>query len=138
MAQRRCSSRINRWSGLTSACSGERSKKYSGMMGKELVEGAGGGDQDRRGRFQPAPGAPCLLPRRGHGARITDQDRRAQPADVDAQLEGIGGHHGFDRALAQSLFDLPALDGKITASDNRGRRMWRFIDFGLSDLGIGD
>jgi hypothetical protein len=50
-----------------------------------------------------------------------NEDRRAEPADVDAEFEGGGGDDGFDRAVAQSLLDLAALvrevAGAITAND---------------------
>jgi hypothetical protein len=56
-----------------------------------LVEHASGGDEDRDRRVGRAPGAPDLLPRAGDAARIAAEDRRLQPADVDAQLQRVGG-----------------------------------------------
>ena len=42
---------------------------------------------------------------------VAHQDRRAQPADINSQLEGIRGNDSFDRAAAETLFDLAALTG---------------------------
>ena len=86
------------------------------MVGEELVERTGGGDHDRCSGFEAASRPPRLLPRRSDGARVADEDRRAQPADIDAQLEGVRSNHGPDGAFSQSLFDLAALVGKIAGA----------------------
>ena len=78
------------------------------MVRQELVERTGGGDQHgRRGSFA-ATGPTRLLRDACDGPRIPDEQRRAQPADVDAQFEGVGGNDKFDRTVAQPFFDLPS------------------------------
>ena len=69
------------------------------VTSEELVDGAGGGDHHGRGRFQTASRATGLLSRRRDGSRVPHQDRRLQPTDVDAQLQGVGGDDGFDCAF---------------------------------------
>src|SRR5512143_2608965 len=80
-----------------------------GMVGEELVERARGGDQHRDGRFETAPRATRLLPRRSDGARVADEDRRAQPADIDAQFQRVCGNDSFYRSVSESFFDLATL-----------------------------
>ena len=76
---------------------------------------------DKRGRL-PAAGPARLLIDAGNGAGIADKHGRAQPADVDAQFEGVGGDDGLERAGAQALFDLATLGRKVAANGSRG---WR-------------
>ena len=95
---------------------GRTREEIFGMMGQELVERTGRGDQHGGCRVISAPGPARLLPDAGDGSRIADQHRRAQPADVDAQFEGIGGNDEFDRAIAQSFFDLAALGGQVAGA----------------------
>ena len=56
-----------------------------------LVELVVARDEDRRGTAAGAPGAPCLLPHRRECAREPVQHDRVEPADVDAELERVGG-----------------------------------------------
>src|SRR5215207_1887408 len=66
-----------------------------GMMGQELVQRTGGSDHHRRGGFETASGASRLLPGGSDSSGVADQDGGAQPADVDPQLEGVGGNDRF-------------------------------------------
>ena len=86
------------------------------MVGQELVERTGRGHQQRGSRFVAAPRPTGLLPRRSDRPRIPDQQRRAQPADVNAQLEGVGGDDRAHAAVAQPLFDFPALGGQVAGA----------------------
>ena len=64
----------------------------------------------------PAAGAAGLLPGGGDGAGVAAHHADVEPADVDAQLERVGGDHGADRAVAQSLLDGPPLVGQVAAA----------------------
>ena len=98
---------------------GRTAEEIIGMMREELVKRIGRGDHDRHCGIISAPRPTRLLAHACDGARIPDDDRRAQPADVNSQFKGIGCHDSFDRAVAQALFDLAALvrevAGAITA-----------------------
>src|SRR5207249_6077318 len=63
-----------------------------------------------------AAGAAGLLPERRDGARIARQHRDVEMADVDAELEGIGGDDAEHFALAQPLLDRPAARRQIAAA----------------------
>src|SRR5690349_8746092 len=75
-------------------------EKIFGVMRQELVKRTRGGNHDRSCGFKSASGATRLLSGGGDRARITDQDRRAQPADVDSQFEGVRSYDSFDRSVA--------------------------------------
>ena len=65
----------------------------------------------------PAPaGAPQLLPRARHRAGIAGEDRDVQRADVDAELQRVGGDDAEDLAVAQAALDRPALRGQVAAA----------------------
>ena len=64
----------------------------------------------------PAAGAAHLLPGRGDRARIADADRGVQAADVDPQLERVGGHHAAHPTVAQAALDLLALVRQVAAA----------------------
>src|SRR5512134_2068664 len=102
--------------GVDEGLLGRTVEEIFGMMGKELVQRSRRGDHDGCGRFETASRATRLLPRRSDGTRVADEDRRAQPADVDPQFEGVCGNNGLDSTLAQSLFDLATLGWQISAA----------------------
>ncbi len=95
---------------------GGAGEEIFGMVGQELVKGRGRGDQDGRGWFVPAPGAARLLARAGDRPRVTDQQGSPQPANVDAQLEGVGGHHQLHGTVAQAFLDGTALGGEVAGA----------------------
>ena len=73
-------------------------------------------DDDGDARLSPPPGPPHLLPRGGDGARVAGQDRDVEAADVDAELQGVGGHDAQDLAVAQATLDRPSLRGQVAAA----------------------
>ena len=62
-----------------------------------------------------AAGAAGLLPGGGHRARVPAHEADVQRADVDAQLQGVGGDHRAHRALAQAALDGATLAGQVAA-----------------------
>ena len=66
---------------------------------------------------------PCRRPARpnccqvaGDRARIPRQDRRVEPADVDAELEGVRGDDPEDLAVAQAVLDRPSFGRQVAAA----------------------
>ena len=72
---------------------------------EELVEPILARDQHRE-PARPASGPTPLLAERRDGAREADRDGTVERADVDPELEGVGGGHAEQLAV-----DEPALDG---------------------------
>ena len=86
------------------------------MPGQVLVHGVGGGDHHcQRGR-QFSAGASCLLQCSRDAARVSNQHSGIHSANIDAQFEGIGSHHGFHLPAAQAVLNGAAFPGKITAA----------------------
>ena len=79
------------------------------MRNDKLIDGGAGCHQDGKARALPAAGTARLLPGAGNGAGITAQHAGRQAADIDTQLQGVGGDHRIHPAAAESLLDLPAL-----------------------------
>jgi len=75
---------------------------------KELVERVLAGNVQGQPSSSP-PRPPPHLAQAGHGAREGDADRGVQLADVDAQLESVGGHDAEQFSVDQAPFDLVAL-----------------------------
>ena len=75
------------------------------MMSQELVNRIGRGYHHSCCGFETTSSATCLLPRGSNGARVADEDRRAQPANVDSKFQRVCGDHGFDSAIPESFFD---------------------------------
>ena len=69
-----------------------------------------------------AAGAAHLLPGAGERARVAGEHRGVEPADVDAQLERVGGDDAADAALAQAALDRAALVRQIAAAVALDRR----------------
>ncbi len=88
-----------------------RLQQVLGVAQQELVEGRVGGDEDAQGGGLPPPGPAQLLPGAGQGARIADQHRCVEAANVDAQLQGVGGDDRADASAPQSRLDGPPLEG---------------------------
>ncbi len=85
-------------------------------MDDVLVHGRSGRDQDRHAGLLASPGAPELLPGRGDRSRVPGEDRRVEPTDVHAELEGIRGDDAEDLAVAQAAFDGASLRGQVAAA----------------------
>ncbi len=79
-----------------------------GVAAEKLVEGVLAGDVHREPRVA-APGAPPHLAQARHGAREGHAQGGVEVADVDAELERVGRHHGEQVALGQALLDLAPL-----------------------------
>ncbi len=62
-----------------------------------------------------APRPPRLLPEGRDGAGEAVEHAGVEPADVDPQLEGRGGHHALEAAREELVLDGPALDGEVAA-----------------------
>ena len=86
-----------------------------GVGGQELVDRRRGAHQRREARPGAAPGSAHLLPGAGDGARVADADRRVERADVDAELEGVRGHHPADAPVPQPGLDLVPLVRQVAA-----------------------
>jgi hypothetical protein len=86
-----------------------------GVMDDVLVDRGARGDEDRDARLQPPARPADLLPGRGHGPWIAGEDGRVQPADVDAQLEGVGRDDAEDLPVTQALLDGAAFGGQVAA-----------------------
>ena len=91
-------------------------EKIFGMMREELVQRIRRRDQHRHSRCIAASRPTRLLARARDGARIPDENRRAQSADVDSQFERVRGDNRCNRTVAQALLDLAALNWEITGT----------------------
>ena len=85
------------------------------MAAEELVERVLAGHVEREPAAAPAGAAPHL-PQRGDGSRERHADRRVERADVDAELERVGGHHAEQLALEQLALELAPLLGRIAGA----------------------
>ena len=84
-----------------------------------LVERIPQGDQHRQRGILAAARAAGLLPQAGDGAGIAHQQRRVQPAHVDAQFQRGGGRDAQQPAAEQLALDAPALLRQITGPIGR-------------------
>src|SRR2546423_11415952 len=78
------------------------------MAAEELVEGVLARDVQGEALASPPGPAPHLAQARDRAGE-GDADRRVQLADVDAQLERVGGHHRQQLSRHQASLDLAAL-----------------------------
>ena len=86
-----------------------------GVAAEELVERVLARDVDRQAAPAPAGAAPLLAQARD-GARERDADRRVERADVDAELERVGGDDAEQLAVDQLALELaPLLRGVARA-----------------------
>ena len=86
------------------------------VQGQELVHRLGARDHHRQAGPAAAPHPAGALPEGRLGARIADQQRHVEAADVDAQLQRVGGHDDLDRAAAQTVLDLAPQLGQVAAA----------------------
>ena len=91
-------------------------EKIFRIFDQELVHRIAARDEQRQAVTATPARAPGLLPGAGDRARVTDHDARRQIADIDAQLQRVGGDHAHHRALAQTALDLPPQLGQVTAA----------------------
>src|SRR4029077_11266826 len=79
-----------------------------GVAAEELVQRVLARDVDGEAAA-PAPGPAPHLPEARDGAGEVDADRRVELADVDAQLERVGGGHREQVARGELGLDLATL-----------------------------
>jgi hypothetical protein len=78
------------------------------------VERVVGRDEHREGLLTRPPRATGLLPEARPAARPPRHDDRVETADVDAQLEGVGGGQPPHRAVAQPALELAPVLREVT------------------------
>ena len=106
----------------------------------ELVDRRAARDQHGRRSRRPPAGAAGPLPCRGNRARIASHHADVEGADVDAQLQRIGGNDGADLRFAQPALDFAAAVRQIAATIaadhvRRSRRtVERILQIGREDL----
>ena len=83
-----------------------------GVAAEELVQRVLAGDVDGQAHPPPPPGAPPHLAQGGHRTREGDAHRGVELADVDAQLQRVGGD------------DRPQLAPDDQPGDSSSRRCW--------------
>ena len=92
-----------------------------GLAHEELVERVLAGHEHRQA-VAAAPGASPLLAQARDRAREADRDGAVEEADVDAELERVGGRHAEQLALDQAPLDLPPLGGRVAGAVRREPR----------------
>jgi hypothetical protein len=89
-------------------------KKLLGVLEKIVVQGVFLAHHDNQAFLLPPAHPAAALPGGHDGAGITHHNADIQRADINAQLQGGGGHHPVELAAGQLLLDLPALLGQKT------------------------
>ena len=89
-----------------------------GVAAEELVERVLARHVHRQPGVAAAGAAPHLA-QAGDRAGERDADRRVELADVDAELERVGGHHRQQLALGQPALDLAPLRGRVAGAVGR-------------------
>ena len=85
------------------------------MAAEELVKGILPRDVD--GQTTPAPPRPAPhLTQAGDRPRERDADGGVKLADVDAELQRVGGYDAEQLAVGQPPFDLVSLSGRVTGA----------------------
>ena len=88
------------------------------VAAEELVERVLTGHVHREARIAASGPAPHLAQAR-HRAREGHAERRVQIADVDAELERVGGHDRQQIALREALLDLASLRRRVAGAVGR-------------------
>ncbi len=115
-AQRRCGSTTYGLPGFTTEGSGGRPSSSSGWAANHWSSWSSPATRTAAEDPQPRrPARPDLLPERGDRAGEPVEDHSVEPADVDAELEGGGGHHRGQLAGEQLVLDGPPLLGEVAA-----------------------
>ena len=91
------------------------------VAAEELVERVLARDVDRQPAAAAAGAAPHLA-QRGDRARERDADRGVERADVDAELERVGGDDAEQLALDEPVLDLAPLLGRVAGAVRRDPR----------------
>lgn len=101
--------------GIDQAALGGGAEEIAGMLNNELVERRRTGHQEDHRTFLGAPRAAALLPGGGDGPRVARQHCRLEPADVDAQFQGVGADHAQVAAGARAFLDVAPFVGEIAS-----------------------
>ena len=94
------------------------------------VERVVAGDEHAESVAVTATGAADLLPHRGPGAGEARHHHGVEPADVDAELERVGGGQPGELAGAQGPLDRAAFLGEVAAAVGRDLAGQRRVDVG--------
>ena len=113
-----------------------RAEQRLGVGDEVGVERVVAGDQHAEGVLRAAAGPPDLLPERRPGAGEAGDQHRVEAADVDAELEGVGGGQADQVAPAQRGLERAALLGEVAAAVGRDPAGQRRVDLG-EQLGRG-
>ena len=113
--------------GSSLVASTRRAEQRLGLAHEELVERVLARDEDREA-VPAAPGPAPLLAQRGDRAGEADRDRAVELADVDPELERVGGRDAEQLALHQPPFDLPALRRRVPGAVGRETGGSRGVD----------
>ena len=106
----------------------------------ELIDRRAARDEHRRRPRRAPAGASRALPGRGNRARVAGHHRHVERADVDAELERIGGHDRAHQPFAQAALDLAPAIGQIAAAiaadhvGGAGRPVKGILQIGRQDL----
>ena len=90
-------------------------EEVGGVAAEELVERVLARDVHREAPPAP-PGAAPHLAQRGDGAGERDDDRGVELADVDPELERVGGDHRAQLAADEAPLELAALLGGVAGA----------------------
>jgi hypothetical protein len=91
------------------------------MAHEEAVEAVLRGHENRQ-PVAPSSRAPPLLAQARDGPREADADRAVEQADVDAELEGVGGDDAEQLARNEVALDPPPLLGGVARAVRREPR----------------
>ena len=94
---------------------GRMVEEVVGVLNDKLVERRAGSHQQRGGTAFAAARPARPLPGGSNGARITRHHRHVEAADIDAQLEGVGGNHAQQSPFAQVALNFPPFERQIPA-----------------------
>ena len=87
-----------------------------GMVGQELIQRVGRGNQGRQRCLTLATGATGLLPCCGNCPWIPSQYSRAHPPNINSQFQRIGGDYSPYLTFSQPSLDLTTLAGQVAAA----------------------
>ena len=101
-----------------------------GVVHQVGVERVVAGHQHAERVAGAAAGPAELLPERRPGAREAGHHHRVEAADVDAELERVGGRQPEQLAAAQPLLEVAPLLGEVAAAVGRHPGRQRRVDLG--------
>ena len=102
--------------GIDDRVLGRLGEEVVGVAQQVLVDRVVAGQQHGQAFVVPAAAAARLLPTAGDRAGVIHQEGHVERADVDAQLERVGGRDAAQVAAEQILLDLAAFIGQVAAA----------------------